>query len=303
MNLTDFEKISSQLADVATKKADIGDFLGSDAGRYLIGGGLGATAGAVLGAAQPDRAKKKRNMMYYGALGGLGGLGLAHVLNRSNAAQAPKPPSAPPPNATVQKVDDLPPADDTAKRLGQTEDRVVEVRNSAGQIELVHRPGVMKEKDVEPYMQSDLWKKGPRRPESANNLAAAAGVSDFDNWVQTGNLPFHKYITGRESTYTDRFRDRLRQHYKQTGQVAQTMEDLQRAGLSPAVANASFPDHNLRDPNTVKTINALRGYRGATDRVTELGVQGAYQDMQRRQQEAVAARARRAANVPWMLSR
>lgn len=98
MDSTDFEKISSQLADVATKKAGIADFFNSDAGRYLIGGGLGAGAGALLGAAQPDRAKKKRNMMYYGTLGGLGGLGLAHVLNRHNAAQAAKtPPALPPP--------------------------------------------------------------------------------------------------------------------------------------------------------------------------------------------------------------
>lgn len=89
MNTTDFEKISNQLAAVATKQAAIEDFLSSDAGRYLIGGGLGAGVGALVGAAQPNRDKKKRNMLYYSGLGGLGGLGLAHVLNTHSANRQP----------------------------------------------------------------------------------------------------------------------------------------------------------------------------------------------------------------------
>ena len=98
-------------------------------------------------------------------------------------------------------------------------------------------------------------------------------------------MPFHKWVTGRESTYMDRFRDRLRQYHKQTGQAAQTMEDLRRAGLAPAAANAPFPDANLREPETLKVLNALRGYPGGVDRIKDLGVQGAYQDMLRRQKE------------------
>lgn len=47
--------------------------------RYLLGGLGGGALGAALGAAQPDKEKRKRNMLYYGAFGGLGGLGLAHL--------------------------------------------------------------------------------------------------------------------------------------------------------------------------------------------------------------------------------
>lgn len=101
MNSADFEKLAGQLAEIATaadfKKTaaagGISDFLNSDAGRYLIGGGGGAAAGAILGAAQPDKEKRKRNMLYYGALGGLGGLGVAHLTNSLASPPTPPPPA------------------------------------------------------------------------------------------------------------------------------------------------------------------------------------------------------------------
>jgi hypothetical protein len=103
MTSPDFEKLAEQLAEIATspnveKTAgnDLSSFLGSDAGRYLIGGLGGAGAGALLGAAQPDKGKRRRNMMYYGALGGIGGLGLAHLTNSfaGGGAAANEPPAA-----------------------------------------------------------------------------------------------------------------------------------------------------------------------------------------------------------------
>ena len=102
MNSADFEKLAGRLAEIATSAdfektaGGISDFLGSDAGRYLIGGLGGAGAGAILGATQPDKEKRKRNMLYYGALGGLGGLGVAHLTN-SLASPLASPPATPPP--------------------------------------------------------------------------------------------------------------------------------------------------------------------------------------------------------------
>jgi hypothetical protein len=104
MNSADFEKLAGQLAEIATSAdfektaaGGVSDFLRSDAGRYLIGGLGGAGAGAILGAAQPDKEKRKRNMLYYGTLGGLGGLGVAHLTNSLAAPQTspgPAPGSA-----------------------------------------------------------------------------------------------------------------------------------------------------------------------------------------------------------------
>ena len=95
MNSADFEKLAGRLAEIATSAdfektaaGGVSDFLGSDAGRYLMGGVGGAVAGGVLGAVQPDKEKRKRNMLYYGTLGGLGGLGVAHLANSFNGSPA-----------------------------------------------------------------------------------------------------------------------------------------------------------------------------------------------------------------------
>lgn len=95
MNSADFEKLAGRLAKIATSAdfektafPNVSEFLGSDAGRYLMGGVGGAVAGGVLGATQPDKAKRKRNMLYYGTLGGLGGLGVAHLANSFNGPPA-----------------------------------------------------------------------------------------------------------------------------------------------------------------------------------------------------------------------
>lgn len=95
MNSADFEKLAGRLAEIATSAdfektafPNVSEFLGSDAGRYLMGGVGGAVAGGVLGATQPDKEKRKRNMLYYGTLGGLGGLGVAHLANSFNGPPA-----------------------------------------------------------------------------------------------------------------------------------------------------------------------------------------------------------------------
>ena len=99
MNSADFEKLAGRLAEIATvadfekTAGGVSDFLGSDAGRYLMGGVGGAVAGGVLGATQPDKGKRKRNMLYYGALGGLGGLGVAHLTNSFSFPPPPAPDS------------------------------------------------------------------------------------------------------------------------------------------------------------------------------------------------------------------
>lgn len=111
MNNADFEKIAGQLAEIATtagteKTANrVVDFLNSDSGRYLLGGLGGAGAGAILGATQPDKAKRNRNMLYYGTLGGLGGVGLAHALNRFGGEQPDAPAATAAAVAAQQKAE------------------------------------------------------------------------------------------------------------------------------------------------------------------------------------------------------
>ena len=109
MNNADFEKIAGQLAEIATTAGtektaanSVVDFLNSDSGRYLLGGLGGAGAGAILGATQPDKEKRRQNMLYYGTLGGLGGLGLAHLASSAPpAATTPPPPERDPPGAAA----------------------------------------------------------------------------------------------------------------------------------------------------------------------------------------------------------
>jgi len=109
MTSSDFEKLAGQLAEIATspnfeKTAfnNLTEFLSSDAGRYLVGGLGGAGAGALLGAAQPDKEKRRKNMLYYGTLGGLGGIGLTHLINTTNASGAPATTTPPDPNKSVK---------------------------------------------------------------------------------------------------------------------------------------------------------------------------------------------------------
>ena len=265
MNLTDFEKISSQLADVATKKADIGKFLSSDAGRYLIGGGLGATAGAVLGAAQPDRAKKKRNMMYYGTLGGLGGLGLAHVLNQSNAAQAAQAAQAP-------KPADAAPAD-------------------PGKGTVLRDPGV-----TPPAAKSEPARLGDEP--GAPDIGYDASLSDYENWKLNKNwgnraswsawLPAEKYLPGGRESYNQKSyaaeQAAAKQNYEQAVagslkvpfpkrmSLKQMREQHMPVPVNPLKAYGSFgspgagPDgFNLKDPETLELIRRARSHGMGND--------------------------------------
>lgn len=254
MDSTDFEKISSQLADVATKKAGIGEFLNSDAGRYLIGGGLGAGAGAILGAAQPDRAKKKRNMLYYGALGGVGGLGLAHVLNRHNAAQATKTtPPVPPPGP--------PPAD----------------------------PGTG-EKITEPELPARSRPAGPDRPAdsvTAPDVGYDASLSDYENWKlnpKWGNRlsldawqPGTYLPGGRDATFRNQFAaeqaaaksqydkaltDSVKVPFTKRPSLREMREQHMPAPVNPLQA---YKKYNLKDPETLELIRRARSHGMGND--------------------------------------
>lgn len=95
MHKNNFEKIADQLALCAVTRdtTKIGHikqaagFLENPTNRYLLGGLGGAGLGALVGYTQPDKSKRKRNALYYGALGGLGGLGLAHLYNSAGAGK------------------------------------------------------------------------------------------------------------------------------------------------------------------------------------------------------------------------
>lgn len=100
-----FEKLAADLAQLAVtgespetvqeiKKA----FITPEVERYLLHGLLGAGAGVGLGALQPE--KRKRNILYYGALGGLGGLGLSKLTQGGGSAPAPASPTL----STLQKM-------------------------------------------------------------------------------------------------------------------------------------------------------------------------------------------------------
>jgi hypothetical protein len=254
MDSTDFEKISSQLADVATKKAGIGDFLGSDAGRYLIGGGLGAGAGAILGAAQPDRAKKKRNMMYYGTLGGLGGLGLAHVLNQHNAAQAAKMPKPLPPPPGP------PPADPgTGEKIKEPTLPAAPSAVPARVADSVTAPDVGYDASLSDY---ENWKLNPKW---GNRLS-------LDAWQPGTWLP-----GGREGTFRNQFAaeqaaakgqyekavaDSLKVPFTKRPSLREMREQYMPAPVNPLQA---YKKYNLKDPETLELIRRARSHGMGND--------------------------------------
>lgn len=105
MQIQDLEKIAADLAQFAVtgdnpeavqsvKQA----FVTPEVERYLLHGLLGTGVGVGLGALQPE--KRKRNILYYGALGGLGGLGLAKLTGGPSATPTPAAPNL----STLQKM-------------------------------------------------------------------------------------------------------------------------------------------------------------------------------------------------------
>lgn len=250
MDSTDFEKISSQLADVATKKAGIADFFNSDAGRYLIGGGLGAGAGALLGAAQPDRAKKKRNMMYYGTLGGLGGLGLAHVLNRHNAAQAAKtPPALPPPPGP-------PPADPgTGETITEPE---LPARSlpppPARAADIVTGPDIGYDASLSDY---ENWKLNPKW----------GNRSSLDAWQFGTYLPggrdavfrnqFAAEQAAAKSQYEKALADSVKVPFTNRPSLREIREQHMPAPVNPLQA---YKKYNLKNPETLELIRRARSH-------------------------------------------
>lgn len=103
---SDFEKLAECLAEFAVTGDNAENlqqvkaaFITPEVERYLLHGLLGAGAGVGLGALQPE--KKKRNILYYGALGGLGGLGLAKL---TDSGAPPAPNHKHPDLSTLQKM-------------------------------------------------------------------------------------------------------------------------------------------------------------------------------------------------------
>lgn len=186
MNSADFEKLAARLAKIATSAdfektafPNVSEFLGSDAGRYLMGGVGGATAGALLGATQPDNEKRKRNMLYYGALGTVGGLGVAHLANSFNSQ-----PTGPLSNQQQKAVSDAAAADAFTEHL---------TNNAPGTL-MRHGTGMGAGLIANRYISTPLA-KGTATSAAAHTQELARAQAQAVRKMQAGNQTARENVT------------------------------------------------------------------------------------------------------------
>jgi hypothetical protein len=280
MNNNDFEKLAGQLARSAVTGETLPEnlvqikaaFVGSPAGRYLLGGLGGAGIGALIGATQGRN--KKRNALYYGTLGGLGGLGLAHFMNSGNSAVPATPAASPAAQSAA-------PPPSAAAALNTPETAAVAPKpaallnssppaKDAPPSERVSYSANQEWLQKNPWAHPALFQGGkpniPRVPD-ASKLRHDKALTPFENWLQTGKSTDAWYdmrnVAGDvDDKNSKKFEEILRAYYEKTKTPATSLDDLAEIGYIPE--NLSSPFRGVLNagagiqPQHIRDVNAMR---------------------------------------------
>lgn len=284
MQKLDAEKLASYFASaaVAPTKAQaaeaiglvksasgFGDFMASPSANYLLGGLGGAGAGALMGALQPEKNKRKSNMLYYGGMGGLAGVGAAHLYNNigaagkntgATAAAATAPAAAQPDAAMIARAratgttgaTTLPPNTPDSAPLPRSAMPIVTTSDGA-----------------------ETRAQNPLRADQNDSLGLGSdwGATDNANWLENKDHsnPFSfdywnplMWLKGRDQYYKEQHGDEVRQWREKAKALTSSMLDVPSGETAPTQQQIDEVIQRLAGANPGIQTDPLQKYKGMT---------------------------------------